>query len=812
MKAINEIQLEAEQEKQELFAEMSEKYYEIEREAVEKLRELAQERVKIYKDAKTAIQRALDDHETRLVDIETDYNDRIIEINENTVAQLRDIGIDSHRDRLDDTLDFHDELESIEDAAQEKREGAAEDHEKRIADIANERNKDLLGASRDFVGDSLKAFETFQSALGDAEDPAGVFQANDRLNETIGNQLQGLIRSVIGDEADTLFSVDDFDAFEFLGISGANNLTSDSFIQALTSSLPDTIGRLRSGELLGASDATAASLAQLLQGTSINENTGGILGAFRDAGTVEDARYLEVLDNITEWEIAAKEVILNTQSLIIQAGVDRTGVEGASLTQRDAETQVIAEGQNQAQAGITTQEIFLKQATRDTLNQLIVDYTNQALTIDAQTRVAIQAAQKQAADSFWSGVLEIGGTVLGVAAGAALSAATGGVVPPNVAIGLGAQLGKAGGGLLADAVIDDDELFHYHETDMIAKQSGIRSAYATKTQRENAEDFSKYFGEGFTSAFTTDTAGDTVNSVKEMIVNAETVILNGDLGGKGGIGNMISERLFDKEGLDMPNNPYEDDPGERQPIGWHNIDGKMQYGNINNLGTFIPRWRPTASPEEIESERQRRSSLGGLGRYFDDNPRENENVGIGNITSTNTTDFGRVATILQAYQNAREDDDASNDSQIGSLDAIIREILERAKSVPGSHYNTLLNLIAESGGFPGQAQNALFHFPETDWIARDNARSEALRTSQQPPYFPDQNQKRNANDISREIAAGVMDGLNIGNRNAGLGGQQDGGNTYVTVLLDSEQIVTTRFAEKVDDQISINKQSGNARR
>ena len=34
----------------------------------------------------------------------------------------------------------------------------------------------------------------------------------------------------------------------------------------------------------------------------------------------------------------------------------------------------------------------------------------------------------------------------------------------------------------------------------------------------------------------------------------------------------------------------------------------------------------------------------------------------------------------------------------------------------------------------------------------------------------------------------------------------------VSVNLDSEQIVTPRFAEKVSDQLSINEQSGGARR
>ena len=282
--------------------------------------------------------------------------------------------------------------------------------------------------------------------------------------------------------------------------------------------------------------------------------------------TAEDARYLEVLDGINEWEIAANEVILNTQNLIIGAGVDRGEAETASLTSRDDTTQAIAEGQNQAQAGITGQEIEIKQSVQDALDQFFIDYANAALTIDAETRAAIRAAQEQAADSFWGSVIEIGGTVLGVAAGAAVSGLTGGAIPPNIAIGFGAQLGGAGGGLLADAVVGDND------------------------------------------------------------------------------------------------------------------------------------------------------------------------------------------------------------------------------------------------------NNALFHFPETDWIARDIAKSEELRQSRERPYFADQNQIRNARDVAREISAGVQEAMNTNNR-GGFGGQQESPvNVNLTLMVDSDQLVTPRFAEAVSDQLSVNEQSGYERR
>ena len=702
---------------------------------------------------------------------------------------MRKIGIDSNRDRLDDTFDFHAELQSIEISAQTQRENAAEDHEKRIADIANERNKDLLGASRDFVGDSLDAFETFEKALSNAESPADIFGANDQLNETIGRQLQGLIESIIGDEADSLFSVEGFDAFEFLGISGANNLTSDSFIQSLTSKLPDVIGRLRQGELLGGSDTQADSLAQVLQGVSVNDNTGGILGTFRDESTTEDARYLEALDNIDKWEIDANEVILNTQSLIIQAGIDKDDAEGASLIQRDSETQVIAEGNNQGQAAITDQEIGVKQTTRDAINKLMVDYANQILTIDAQTRVAIRSAQKQAADSFWSGVLEIGGTVIGVAAGVALSAATGGVIPPNIAIAAGAQLGKAGGGLLADAVIDDDELFHFPQADEIARQAGKtaksgRGVFGS-IQKKNAEDFSKYFGEGFAES----NGNGSPQRVNEVHILAEKVILQGlgmdrDVSGSSARPDITSDK-------DTP----------IASGGVYQAPKRLTMGDV--LGEGVGEANYARSFKEAR-ENPLKHALEVSGDYGGLSEKSGDEV-LSSLTSSNY--YGSLVKAIATHKRFASDNDLENDKYLKDLEAAISQYANLFTT------NEVANLVSTSGfGYLLKKQNALFHFPETDWIAQDIAKSETLRRDQETPYFADQDQIRNARDVSREIVKGVTEGLDIGNRRNGIGEQQNPVNLNLTLMIDSEQLITPRVAERVSDQISINEQNGNNRR
>ena len=76
------------------------------------------------------------------------------------------------------------------------------------------------------------------------------------------------------------------------------------------------------------------------------------------------------------------------------------------------------------------------------------------------------------------------------------------------------------------------------------------------------------------------------------------------------------------------------------------------------------------------------------------------------------------------------------------------------------------NLVEQGGN------ELLFHYDRTDAIARRLAQQETLRrTRSAPQFFPTQDQIRNARDVSREIVAGVTEGLNIGNRtDGGFGG------------------------------------------
>lgn len=540
-----QIEIEGEEKKREVFKELSDEYFEFEKEAQEKLKELAEERIRLYEQVHADVQAELANHTQRvedieerheqrlqdiekehtqkLLDIDKDYKESVIEINENMVFDLAHIGVESHRDRLDDAIDFYDELESIESEAQKKREAAAKEHSQILADIEKQRQDELHDASRAFFSDVMGAFDLLGADLADEEisDDVAYFNLKGRLS----GDFQSLVSDLLGAEAGDFYSLEGFDLYDFLGIDPSTFKTTQQFVRGVKNAIPGVIERLRSGEALTDMDRQAQQFAQSLAGMQIGvtDTTTGILGGAAGDIADEQARYLEALDAIDQWEIAAQQVVLNAENLMIgagltrdtaitQAGTDRTearvesfGIRAdeieASKKVRDAATQYLAETYNNAMAAITFDEIEISQSIQTAMDRFFEDYANAAMSIDVETKLAMQEHMKEASKDFWGGVMKIGGQVLGAGAGLALSAATGGVVPPTLAMSFGAKLGGMGGDALAGAVLDEKE-FHFDETDRVAQIAGSQTAAAvmgspSPVQLQNAADFSNFFGTGF---------------------------------------------------------------------------------------------------------------------------------------------------------------------------------------------------------------------------------------------------------------------------------------------------------------------------
>ena len=114
-------------------------------------------------------------------------------------------------------------------------------------------------------------------------------------------------------------------------------------------------------------------------------------------------------------------------------------------------------------------------------------------------RAEIAAIAEEARDNAWKqGLLKmanIGITIAGVAAGAVVGGPAGARV--------GGQIGGAIGGLVEQG---GNELFHSPQNDLMAFRAGVQAARGASVafspdavQRQNAADFSQYFGEGFAS-------------------------------------------------------------------------------------------------------------------------------------------------------------------------------------------------------------------------------------------------------------------------------------------------------------------------
>ena len=452
--------------------------------------------------------------------------------------EAKDDVIDARQDaRIEADKKAQEAKDDAIDARQDAREDAADARQK-----AREDGKDKRQEIRDKATTDKIALED------DAQDPT------ENLNQRISNSFIELVGNLLGDEAKNLFG-ENFDFQKFFGIDLSEFQSPQELIEKIIPLIPGAIGRLREGEGLTESDLETNTfislITGLLSGISANEETGGIIGTAAQATQSEGERYIAALEAIDKWEVSANEVIINATNLILGAGTNRntaitdadtekTFAEGEALTirdqglidsktVRDKATQLIAETYNKAQAVITLDEIVIKQSVTEALDNFFEQYANAVLEIDAQTKANIKQAQEDAADEFWGGVLKIGGQVLGAAAGIALSAATGGVIPPTIAAGIGAQLGGAGGELLANKVLDDDEQAGFHNPihDHLAFLEGSRSGQAVSgragsSQRrqfysQQAGDFSSHFGRGFQGSY----SGGSSKMSEVTVVNLE---------------------------------------------------------------------------------------------------------------------------------------------------------------------------------------------------------------------------------------------------------------------------------------------------
>ena len=103
-----------------------------------------------------------------------------------------------------------------------------------------------------------------------------------------------------------------------------------------------------------------------------------------------------------------------------------------------------------------------------------------------------------------------------------------------------------------------------------------------------------------------------------------------------------------------------------------------------------------------------------------------------------------------------------------------------------------------------ESDNRLFHFAETDAIANRLARSASLNRPRPAPYFPTQDQIRNAKDVSREIVSGLTEGLS--QRNSGFGNEGTREQPQTIVIENKMQMPSGVVKEISRERIILNEQ------
>lgn len=360
---------------------------------------------------------------------------KIIEINTELIDELRTLGISSNRSRLDETVEFYDELQQIEATRQGEREVQSEEHVQRLLEIEQNKNRSLLGSSEDFAQNILEIFE------------------GGRFSENIGalnRELSGFLEGLIGGELGNLTSIEGFRPLDLFELTDIQNLTGMGFLQQITGQFGSVIESLRENPQKGRLDNLAADLARSLQGIQGTENAGGILG---DARTAE-------LATLNDLAVEATNVVLNARELIL--GATDARYEGSRA--------------------ITEQQNLISAATKEQLNQLVVNYSTEALRLDQETAERVAEAAEQASKSFWGNVFSIASTVVGTVVGTAVGA-------PHVGFAVGQGVGNIGKAAFFHSPIHDYAA-------MRAGQDTALSILQRQLDAKSAQDFSNNFGQG----------------------------------------------------------------------------------------------------------------------------------------------------------------------------------------------------------------------------------------------------------------------------------------------------------------------------
>ena len=712
------------------------------------------------------------EYATEFQDIQNDLVDSVVDIQKDlndTLNDLRDEQLDVERDRLESLVDLHEET-------QQKLEDLERKRTQTVADLRRKYQQDQLDAA-------IRLDRDLQDAEGDPEKEAAARQKFQRRQEDLNREFHR----------------------RNLELQRTQRRRQEDLARQAAAKEVE-IAERAAAQLSGIAQQQTDARSQAQTGIADAESAAGI--AFRDAqanyvpalSAHEQAllEHAETLNRINQASAAATEAVNPARSVAIQAGLDEVSAAARTLSEAlsavtTAEQErlgVLGTETSAALTGLEDQRSAAETRTGLTFDEALANYTAE-VPLNTQALQALTAALDAADIERHSalGALDATGREdrfttqtaqreLAVGAGVSIEEARANFVPAlSSATQATLILNETMRGLDASfqgaiAEIQSAGLVDRQSVDD-AIRTAIEAAVAQRTALETQA------GTTFTDASAAFTPG--LSDISQAGFDRDTALGDIDRSETTEIDALNAQSIADRLETDAALTETRD--AFLKASAQETLKYQTEVRQINNAMRVAIREVNKTLQVNLES--------------IDDTL----DAELAEIRELKTVFDTKISAMITAINEQGNLDVANLKADTAAMRSSLEAIAEEARNnqwksalakianvgiqVTGVAVGTAVGapqvgLVAGqlAGGLVEQGVNELFHFESTDAIAHRMARSAAFRRPRAAPaYLPDSNQIKNSRDVSREIVAGLTEGLEQrSRRDGGFGGasQQSG--------------------------------------
>ena len=720
----------------------------------------------IQQEAAAARLSADEDYANRFQDIQNDLVDRVVSIQRtlnDTLNGLRDEQLDAERERAESLVDLHEETQQ------------------KLEDLERRRTQSLEDLRRKFQQDQLDAATTLDRDLQDAQgDPEKEAAARQKFNRRIEDLTREFHRRQIDLQI--------------------NQRRQREAVARQAAAKEVEIAARAQAQLSGIAQQQVDARSQAQEGIAGAESAAGV--AFRDAqqnyvpalSAHEQAllTHAEALNRINQDAASATEAVEQVRNEILQTALEDTATAAHTLSETlsavtSAEQERLAALETETSgtlAGLNQQRTDAETRTGLSFEEALANYTP-AVDLNTQALQALTDALQQAESDRVSGLGAV--DAAGIADRATTDAAQQALVT-----GAGVSIENARANFVPALSSAAQATRTLNET-MQAVDTSFKEALAG------------IYAEGLVDRQAVDDAVQAAiarahSNVSALETQAGTTFADASLAFQPGLSDIA------QAGIDRDSAIAGIDEGEISEIDGVNAQSiadrletdaaitetrdayiKARDTEIFKHNTAMLQLN-TAEAADIKAVRATlRKNLESIDEKLDAELAEIRDAKIvfdtkiSELINAINAEANQDVTALKADTAAMRDhlnviaEEAKNNEWKSALLKVANvgiQVTGLAAGVALGNPVAGLAVGQAVGGLVEQGGNELFHYDQTDAIARRIARQGALSRSRRTPnYLPDANQIRNARDVSREIVAGVTEGLNIGNRtDGGLGG------------------------------------------